>query len=70
MSDALYHSMFIPVQRSSKDRRRKGRSKMLERISRFGIYGVTVAVFAMQASDPTLYASIASTICLALECLR
>ncbi len=70
MSETLYLSMFTRVQSSSFDRKRKLRSRIAERLGRFAIYGAMVTAFAMNATEPTMYASIASACCLALECFR
>jgi hypothetical protein len=70
MTDALYVSMFTAAQSSMSERKRRLKAKVVERLARFGIYGATVTAFALQSPDPSLYAGIASSICLALECLR
>lgn len=70
MSDALYLQMFAHVQSSGSQRRKRLKAKMIERLGRFAIYGGTISAFAMNATEPTLYASIASSICLLMECFR
>lgn len=70
MSETLYLSMFAKVQSSAIERRRRLRSRIVERIGRFAIYGMAITAGASVAHEPTLYASVASAFCLALECFR
>jgi hypothetical protein len=70
MSEALYVSMFVSPQSSARDRRSRWRRRLAERLGRFAIYGAAVSGFAIQASDPTFYASVGVACSLLLECLR
>jgi hypothetical protein len=70
MSSALYVSMFATSVETKQDRRRARRRKIAEAVLKAGIYCGAIASFAFAADNPLQYASVVSSICVALECFR
>lgn len=70
MSEALYMNLFTSVQLSHVERRRRKVKRFIDRFGRFAVYGTAISAMAAQSLEPTLYASVASAVCLAFECLR
>lgn len=61
---------FATCQMSGIERKRVKTKKRMEKLSRIGIYAAAIASFAIGHENTMAFATAASAICLAFECLR
>ena len=62
--------MFTNPQATRLERKKARRKKIIERLSKFGIYAGFIVGFTLTSDNPLQYAGVVSVVCIALECFR